>query len=413
MAGFIGVRERPVAADMDQDGIDDIGLWVPDRSGATPEETSEWYFLISDDQYGEQRLTGTVNTLDHHFKPIPFGKDMYAQFGDEYALPLLGNFDPPVTPSIGDQTTTDTLQLSMKLVQTPTTTSPFNGDLATLPDSQAQIDEWGNHWVEIWASVSDSGSNDTVTASFNLTYDAEYFTAADIEFGTAFDQDQSGTIDTESGMVEALGATASWENVADGRHVLLARVRFEPVESGSGVPLVADGNYPQPVDNGIGLSNLQASAALTPSVGTEPDTKFLPMMYDINDNGQIGLGDLAFFASSYGENVAASSNPYAAIADFDHDGVVGLGDLALFASVYQQKRTVDSPATSQTTAHEEVMATQPSFLDESSDAEENPALLASLYQANVNYARHSELTKGEDSEENAVDQIMLYYGNDE
>ena len=29
--GFIGVRERPVAADMDQDGIDDLGLWVPDR----------------------------------------------------------------------------------------------------------------------------------------------------------------------------------------------------------------------------------------------------------------------------------------------------------------------------------------------------------------------------------------------
>ena len=33
--GFIGVRERPVAADMDQDGVDDLGLWVPDREGVT------------------------------------------------------------------------------------------------------------------------------------------------------------------------------------------------------------------------------------------------------------------------------------------------------------------------------------------------------------------------------------------
>ncbi len=27
--GFIGVRERPVVADFDQDGYSDIGLWVP------------------------------------------------------------------------------------------------------------------------------------------------------------------------------------------------------------------------------------------------------------------------------------------------------------------------------------------------------------------------------------------------
>ena len=34
--GFIGIRERPIAADMDQDGYDDLGLWVPDRGGITP-----------------------------------------------------------------------------------------------------------------------------------------------------------------------------------------------------------------------------------------------------------------------------------------------------------------------------------------------------------------------------------------
>ena len=34
--GFTGNPELPVAADMDQDGIDDIGLWVPDRAGVAP-----------------------------------------------------------------------------------------------------------------------------------------------------------------------------------------------------------------------------------------------------------------------------------------------------------------------------------------------------------------------------------------
>ena len=46
--GFPGVLDRPVAADMDQDGIDDIGLWVPRNSASVPREVSEWYFLMSD-----------------------------------------------------------------------------------------------------------------------------------------------------------------------------------------------------------------------------------------------------------------------------------------------------------------------------------------------------------------------------
>lgn len=113
--GFIGVRERPVAADMDQDGIDDIGLFVPDRGGATPRETAEWYFLLSNSFNREipddgaaaafVALAGTVNTLDHPFTPIPFGKDIFAQFGDEYAVPVVGNFDPPF-PGGSSQITT-------------------------------------------------------------------------------------------------------------------------------------------------------------------------------------------------------------------------------------------------------------------------------------------------------------------
>jgi len=97
---FIGVRERAVAADMNQDGIDDIGLWVPDRSGVLPEKAGEWYFLVSrrealeDD--GEDEVGGTVDALDHPFTPIPFGDDIFAQFGDEFAVPIVGNFDPPL-----------------------------------------------------------------------------------------------------------------------------------------------------------------------------------------------------------------------------------------------------------------------------------------------------------------------------
>jgi subtilisin-like proprotein convertase family protein/Ca2+-binding RTX toxin-like protein len=95
--GFIGTRENPIAADMDQDGIDDLGLWVPDRSGVTPEEVAEWYFLVSAGVPFTLRISGEGGVAE--FRPEElFGNDLYAVFGDEFAVPVVGNFDPPTAP---------------------------------------------------------------------------------------------------------------------------------------------------------------------------------------------------------------------------------------------------------------------------------------------------------------------------
>jgi hypothetical protein len=95
--GFIGVREKPVAADMDMDGYDDIGLWVPDRAGVNPKEQGEFYFLVSGGTDLPTRIAAESGTAD--FKPVPFGNDLFATYGDEFAAPLVGNFDPPATPT--------------------------------------------------------------------------------------------------------------------------------------------------------------------------------------------------------------------------------------------------------------------------------------------------------------------------
>jgi hypothetical protein len=112
--GFPGVLDKPVAADMDQDGIDDIGLWVPRDGAHLPKEEAEWFFLLShdfnqEDQFND-RFFGTVNTLNHPFRPIPFGHDIRAEFGDEQAMPIVGNFDPilpqgnePASPALSDR----------------------------------------------------------------------------------------------------------------------------------------------------------------------------------------------------------------------------------------------------------------------------------------------------------------------
>ena len=112
--GFIGVRERPVAADMDQDGFDDLGLWTPDREGVTARAASEWYWLISGGNSLIARVAEAPDPVRGQpqvpFTPVPFGHDLFAQFGDDFALPVVGNFDPPVLPSLTVVEGTDPIQ---------------------------------------------------------------------------------------------------------------------------------------------------------------------------------------------------------------------------------------------------------------------------------------------------------------
>ncbi len=100
----LGADTRPVAADMDQDGITDIGLYTPNTTGGSPGSASDWYWWLSDDPATntagqpliQKRITGEVNTLDHPFSPTPLGHDLYYQMGSTFALPVVGLFDPPI-----------------------------------------------------------------------------------------------------------------------------------------------------------------------------------------------------------------------------------------------------------------------------------------------------------------------------
>ncbi len=116
--GFPGVGEIPVAADMNQDGITDIGLWVP--SGAPSDTTAQWYFLQSNDLppslggtppiahpaplTSSAGLAASVaflqSQLGHPFSPGPLGQDLSAQIFNIFDNPIVGNWDPPLAASV-------------------------------------------------------------------------------------------------------------------------------------------------------------------------------------------------------------------------------------------------------------------------------------------------------------------------
>lgn len=95
--GLSGFTDRPVAGDLNLDGIDDIGLWAKDRQGTLPRNSGEYFFWVSD------RVNANPANVFNSFSPAPIGNDLSAQFGDELALPVFGNFDPPVGTSTVDE----------------------------------------------------------------------------------------------------------------------------------------------------------------------------------------------------------------------------------------------------------------------------------------------------------------------
>jgi hypothetical protein len=80
---------------MNLDGIDDLGLFVPNRQGDPTPGISEWYILVSD-QTGQGFVP---HQIFNQYSPAPLGNDLFAQLGDQFALPIFGNFDPPASPA--------------------------------------------------------------------------------------------------------------------------------------------------------------------------------------------------------------------------------------------------------------------------------------------------------------------------
>ncbi|MBN2293419.1 MAG: hypothetical protein JXM70_13400 [Pirellulales bacterium] len=218
-----------------------------------------------------------------------------------------------------------------------------DGEKDVLPPGADWIDEWQPFFVEIWVDTPSTDQQGVPSALVDLQYDTGCHTATAIEYGPGFESNHSGTIDDKSGTISGVGAATSRMDVGDDRWALLARVRFEPTASDAGVPIHLAGEYLDAVACGIELQSPQdGSAEAVPCImqfGPGPHTQLRAVPYDMDDDGTVGLADLSFFASVYGEKPGITTDsPYAYAADFNRSGTIDLGDLAFFASNYRSAR---------------------------------------------------------------------------
>jgi Bacterial Ig-like domain (group 3)/RTX calcium-binding nonapeptide repeat (4 copies) len=165
--GFPGVTEIPVAADMDQDGVTDVGLWVTGQAGTVPSQNGEFFFLMSNDlptsPGGPRPIDLTTlpaftdfsqppDLLNHPFSPTPLGGDLFGQFGDEFANPIVGNWDPPLSAS-ALSSSTDTTSPTSSVGALPATESS-----ASFAVSWSGQDDAGGSGVASYSLyVSDNG----------------------------------------------------------------------------------------------------------------------------------------------------------------------------------------------------------------------------------------------------------------
>ena len=192
--GFPGVLERPVAADMNGDGVTDIGLFVPVSLDSSKTPGANWYFLVSQGT----PVTGTINTLNHAFNPQPFGSDLYYTFGNGYFQPLVGIWDPPTpTPKPVYQPVAGTFTNVSETAQIGSVAAGGYSGLAARASANGQNEYWGGivntgkgYEAEIAREINGTWQTLT-TAALTSFYAGESVTFSVV--GTTLDLSVNGT----------------------------------------------------------------------------------------------------------------------------------------------------------------------------------------------------------------------------
>lgn len=114
-----------------------------------------------------------------------------------------------------------------------------------------------------------------------------------------------------------------------GTRVLIATIIF-PIDYENLVGLPVDSAaYPMPIQDGFQLDRVEVDAlGRSMHIVPEAPANVTPVVYDSNDDGQVGLRDFSDFVAAFGASTA--QRPEFTLFDYNRDGRVGLADFSLF-----------------------------------------------------------------------------------
>ncbi len=245
--------------------------------------------------------------------------------------------DTLINPDDMESTEASPVQVDLRLVLSATPTDA-NGHVANLTTDVDFLDEWDDFFVEIWASTPNDDTSSLSTYSLNLRYDVNLFSANSAEFGPGFSLSQVSGVDDDDGIVDLSAATVIADAGRD-EFVLLGRVSFVSAVADD-LPNNQFGAYILP---SLGARFVTSDVTTTTVGGVEADTtlavlvpEIWPVMFDLDDNGTIGFGDVTLFAAAFGGSVGTDGSAFG--SDFDRNGVVGFGDVSVFANNFSRSR---------------------------------------------------------------------------
>lgn len=207
-----------------------------------------------------------------------------------------------------------------------------DGILDSRPQSDELIGEWDSFWVELWVTPDGTGGDTITAASATLNFDASIFRANSIVVDSAFTVSSGTGVNNTAGSA-TINLTSSGVSLNEGERIRLGRIRFAPVSNSLDAPelgeaLGVDFNSFLTSMTNVSLTVDGVGVVGSPTTDVDLPVRLLPMIYDLNDDGRVGIADFSAFISTIGNG---NSN---AFIDFDLTGDIFGTGFSYFRSAF-------------------------------------------------------------------------------
>ncbi|WDI40313.1 hypothetical protein [Bremerella sp. P1] len=216
------------------------------------------------------------------------------------------------------------------------------GEVENNPTEEVpKFGEWDSPVGQVWLTIGPDTAEKIFDLTIQLEWDSLWFLGPEFtshlgSTATIINQNGGGTRTASLAITDI--DLSSFEL---GDRVLVATLGF-PLDSNNEIEVAADiqGAYPQPKSvDGIKLVAASNITTKQPVLYETEQAKIeaTPVVYDVNDDGHIGLVDFAGFVAKFGKT-ADESSPEVYRFDFNQDGKVSLADFALFVSRFGERK---------------------------------------------------------------------------